>query len=91
MPLLKRFGVTSTCRASFGLYNGKDDVDALVEGIEKAQDLLRLSQSEVSLTDTAEQNEATTAAPEAGEQSLRAYGRCVRRFRPRKSSASPPI
>jgi cysteine desulfurase/selenocysteine lyase len=36
MPLLTRFGVTSTCRASFGLYNGKDDVDALVEGIERA-------------------------------------------------------
>lgn len=37
MPLLQRFGVTSTCRASFALYNGKDDVDALVEAIEKAQ------------------------------------------------------
>lgn len=37
MPLLQRFGVTSTCRASFGLYTGKDDVDALVEGIEKAR------------------------------------------------------
>ena len=37
MPLLTRFGVTSTCRASLGLYNGKDDVDALVEGIEKAR------------------------------------------------------
>jgi cysteine desulfurase/selenocysteine lyase len=37
MPLLKRFGVTSTCRASFALYNGKDDVDALVDGIEKAR------------------------------------------------------
>jgi cysteine desulfurase/selenocysteine lyase len=37
MPLLTRFGVTSTCRASFALYNGKDDVDALVEGIERAQ------------------------------------------------------
>lgn len=36
-PLLTRFGVSSTCRASFGLYNGKDDVDALIEGIEKAQ------------------------------------------------------
>lgn len=35
-PLLKRFGVTSTCRASFALYNGKDDVDALVDGLEKA-------------------------------------------------------
>ncbi|HEV7278165.1 MAG TPA: cysteine desulfurase [Devosiaceae bacterium] len=37
MPLLQRFGVTSTCRASMALYNGKDDVDALVEGIEKAR------------------------------------------------------
>lgn len=36
-PLLKRFGVTSTCRASFALYNGKDDVDALVAAIGKAQ------------------------------------------------------
>ncbi len=36
-PLLKRFGVTSTCRASFALYNGKDDVDALVTAIGKAQ------------------------------------------------------
>jgi cysteine desulfurase/selenocysteine lyase len=37
MPLLKRFGVTSTCRASLGLYSGKDDIDALVAGIEKAR------------------------------------------------------
>jgi cysteine desulfurase/selenocysteine lyase len=36
-PLLTRFGVTSTCRASIGLYNGKDDIDALVDGIERAQ------------------------------------------------------
>ncbi|MEQ1900669.1 MAG: cysteine desulfurase [Devosia sp.] len=38
MPLLTRFGVTSTCRASLALYSGKDDVDALVEGIEKARE-----------------------------------------------------
>jgi len=37
MPLLTRFGVTSTCRASIGLYTGKDDIDALVDGIERAQ------------------------------------------------------
>src|SRR5690606_18828713 len=36
-PLLERFGVTSTCRASFALYNGRDDVDALVDGIERVQ------------------------------------------------------
>ncbi len=35
-PLLARFGTTSTCRASMGLYNGKDDVDALVQAIGKA-------------------------------------------------------
>ena len=37
-PLLKRFGVTSTCRASFGLYNSKQDVDALVLALEHARD-----------------------------------------------------
>jgi cysteine desulfurase/selenocysteine lyase len=35
-PLLTRFGVTSTCRASLALYNGKDDIDALVDGIQRA-------------------------------------------------------
>ncbi len=38
MPLLNRFGVTSTCRASLALYSGKDDIDALAEGIEKARE-----------------------------------------------------
>jgi cysteine desulfurase/selenocysteine lyase len=37
MPLLTRFGVTSTCRASLGLYSGKDDIDALIDGIERAR------------------------------------------------------
>ena len=36
-PLLKRFNVSSTLRASFALYNGKDDVDALIEGLLKAK------------------------------------------------------
>ena len=36
-PLLKRYGVTSTCRASFALYNRRDEVDRLVEGLVKAQ------------------------------------------------------
>ena len=36
MPLLNRFGATSTCRASFALYNGKDDVDALVDAVNRA-------------------------------------------------------
>ncbi len=36
-PLLQRFGVTSTCRASFGMYNTRAEVDALVEALEKAR------------------------------------------------------
>ncbi len=36
-PLLKRFGVTSTCRASFGMYNTRAEVDALAEALEKAR------------------------------------------------------
>ncbi|WP_299470607.1 cysteine desulfurase [uncultured Roseibium sp.] len=36
-PLLARYGVTSTCRASFGLYNTRDEVDALYEALLKAQ------------------------------------------------------
>ncbi|WP_434051984.1 MAG: cysteine desulfurase [Roseibium sp.] len=36
-PLLARYGVTSTCRASFGLYNTREEVDALYEALLKAQ------------------------------------------------------
>ncbi len=36
-PLLQRFGVTSTCRASFGMYNTRAEVDALVTALEKAR------------------------------------------------------
>ncbi|EJW11225.1 Cysteine desulfurase, SufS subfamily [Rhodovulum sp. PH10] len=39
MPLLARFGVTATCRASFGLYNTREEVDRLAEALIKAQDL----------------------------------------------------
>jgi len=33
-PLMEHLGVTATCRASFGLYNTTDEVDALVEALE---------------------------------------------------------
>ncbi|GAA4111853.1 cysteine desulfurase [Aminobacter aganoensis] len=36
-PLLKRFGVTSTCRASFAMYNTKAEIDVLAEALEKAR------------------------------------------------------
>ena len=38
MPLLARFGVTATCRASFGLYNTKAEVDTLASALIKAQE-----------------------------------------------------
>jgi cysteine desulfurase / selenocysteine lyase len=36
-PLLQRFGVTATCRASFGLYNTHDEVDKLADALISAQ------------------------------------------------------
>ncbi|HSP24959.1 MAG TPA: cysteine desulfurase [Saliniramus sp.] len=39
MPLLSRYGVTSTCRASFALYNTRDEVDKLVDALRKAEAL----------------------------------------------------
>ena len=38
MPLLARFGVTATCRASFAMYNTKDEVDILAASLAKAQE-----------------------------------------------------
>ncbi|WP_213770970.1 cysteine desulfurase [Bradyrhizobium sp. dw_78] len=38
MPLLERFGVTATCRASFALYNTRDEVDALARALTRAQE-----------------------------------------------------
>src|SRR5262245_59226264 len=37
MPLLARFGVSATCRASFGLYNTRAEVDVLAQALIKAQ------------------------------------------------------
>jgi cysteine desulfurase/selenocysteine lyase len=39
MPLLTHFGVTSTCRASFALYNTREEIDRLAEALLKAQKL----------------------------------------------------
>lgn len=38
MPLLARFGVTATCRASFGMYNTKTEIDTLATALVKAQE-----------------------------------------------------
>jgi cysteine desulfurase/selenocysteine lyase len=37
-PLMRRLGVTATARASFYLYNTEEEVDALVEGLERARE-----------------------------------------------------
>jgi len=39
-PVMDRFGIPATVRASFALYNTKEEVDALADGIRKAQELL---------------------------------------------------
>jgi len=41
-PTMDRFGVPATVRASFGIYNDRDDVDALVAGLGRVQDVFQL-------------------------------------------------
>jgi cysteine desulfurase/selenocysteine lyase len=38
MPLLARYGLTATCRASFAMYNTKDEVETLAASLVKAQE-----------------------------------------------------
>jgi len=38
-PLMAQFGVSATCRASFGLYNTREEVDKLIEALELANKL----------------------------------------------------
>jgi len=40
MPLIKRLGHPATARASFGVYSGEDDVDAFIEALGRARDML---------------------------------------------------
>jgi cysteine desulfurase/selenocysteine lyase len=39
MPLLARYGLTASCRASFALYNTREEVDHLARALIKAQDI----------------------------------------------------
>jgi cysteine desulfurase/selenocysteine lyase len=41
-PLMKRLGMDNTARASFYIYNTEDEIDRLIEGIEKAKRLFRV-------------------------------------------------
>jgi cysteine desulfurase/selenocysteine lyase len=38
-PVMERFGVDATARASFGLYNTKEEIDALVRGIQRVKEV----------------------------------------------------
>ena len=38
-PLMHRLGIEGTCRASFALYNTREDIDALVAGIERVKQM----------------------------------------------------
>ena len=40
-PLMRFLGIDSTCRASFYLYNTKEDVDSLVNGLNKAYEMFK--------------------------------------------------
>ena len=40
-PTMERFNVNGMCRASFGLYNTTDEIDALVKGVARAVKMLR--------------------------------------------------
>jgi cysteine desulfurase / selenocysteine lyase len=42
-PLMERFGIAATTRASFYVYNTRDEVDALVRGIEKAKAIFKIA------------------------------------------------
>ena len=38
-PLMRRLGIEGTCRASFALYNTRQDIDALVAGIQRVSQM----------------------------------------------------
>jgi cysteine desulfurase/selenocysteine lyase len=38
-PLMRRFGVTATSRASFAVHNTREDVDRLVDGLDKVREV----------------------------------------------------
>jgi len=41
MPVMDRFGVAATARASFALYNNRSDVDRLIAGLQRAVEIFR--------------------------------------------------
>lgn len=42
-PLMKYMGINSCCRVSLSVYNSEEDIDKLVEGLEKVKDIFNLT------------------------------------------------
>jgi cysteine desulfurase/selenocysteine lyase len=40
-PVMERFSVPATARASVGLYNTREEIDVLVQGLAKVQEMFR--------------------------------------------------
>ncbi len=41
MPVMERYGIPATARASFALYNTTEEVDKLITGIDKAKSIFK--------------------------------------------------
>ena len=66
MPLLERFNVTATCRASFGMYNTREEVDHLAQALIKARELF--SMSDTAEVKTANMETQSALPPEETER-----------------------
>jgi selenocysteine lyase/cysteine desulfurase len=42
MPLMRFMGIPGTTRASFSVFNGRDDIQSLIEGVEYAKRTFRI-------------------------------------------------
>jgi len=41
MPVMERFGLPATARASLAFYNTKDEIDALIQGLERVREVFK--------------------------------------------------
>jgi cysteine desulfurase/selenocysteine lyase len=53
-PVVRRFGVPATTRATFYIYNGAQDVQALLYGVREAQRFFGVPEATAEATESAE-------------------------------------
>ncbi|MFT3787684.1 MAG: SufS family cysteine desulfurase [Tepidisphaeraceae bacterium] len=71
MPLMDRLGVAGTVRASFSLYNAREDVDRLVTAVMKVQASLKpAAKPQTTLSDDVQYAAATAPTPADAAQTL---------------------